>query len=67
MPDFHETRMGRRFIEGTMPKIANALERIADALERRNDLERHEEGAPTSGTTARPDPDYNPGGSGPPS
>ena len=31
--DFFQTRMGQQLIEGTMPKVANALERIAVALE----------------------------------
>lgn len=34
---FHETMMGRRFIEGTMPSIMRSLERIADALEKMNE------------------------------
>lgn len=34
-PQFFETRMGHKYYEGTMPKIAKALERIADALEGR--------------------------------
>ena len=33
---FYETRGGRQFIDGTMPRIAKALERIADALEAQN-------------------------------
>jgi hypothetical protein len=33
-PQFFETGMGRKFYEGTLPKIAKALERIAAALER---------------------------------
>lgn len=32
-PEFFQTRMGHTFYEGTMPRIAKALERIADALE----------------------------------
>ena len=32
-PKFHETQMGRAFYERTMPKICEALERIANALE----------------------------------
>ena len=32
-PEFFETRMGRTFIEGTMPKLIKVLERIAAALE----------------------------------
>jgi hypothetical protein len=31
MPEFFETRMGHHFFDGTMPRIAKALERIADA------------------------------------
>jgi hypothetical protein len=34
MPEFHETKMGAAFYQGTMPRIARALERIADALEK---------------------------------
>lgn len=29
MPELHETRMGQRLIEGTLPRIAEALEAIA--------------------------------------
>ena len=32
-PQFFETMMGRKYYDGTMPKVAKALERIADALE----------------------------------
>ena len=35
MPELHETLMGRKLIEGTLPEIARQLERIADALEKR--------------------------------
>lgn len=38
MPEFFQTPMGKRFYEGTMPRIARALERIADALEKEDDL-----------------------------
>ena len=31
--NLHETVMGKRLIEGTLPKIARALERLADAME----------------------------------
>ena len=34
MIQFFETRMGKTFIEKTMPAIANALVRIADSLEK---------------------------------
>ena len=33
MPELHETLIGRKLIEGTLPEIAHQLERIADALE----------------------------------
>jgi hypothetical protein len=32
-PEFFQTGMGRTFYEGTMPKIARALERLATVLE----------------------------------
>lgn len=32
-PKFFETKMGKQFYDGTMPRIAAALERIAAALE----------------------------------
>ena len=32
-PEFFQTVMGRHFYDGTMPRVAEALERIADALE----------------------------------
>ena len=38
MVGFHETRLGRIFLESTMPRIADALERIADALEEQKRL-----------------------------
>ena len=34
MIEFFQTAMGRKFFEGTMPKLANTLERIAAALEK---------------------------------
>jgi hypothetical protein len=39
MPQFHETRMGKQFYEGTMPAIQRALANIARELERANDKE----------------------------
>ena len=38
MPQLHETRMGQRLIEGTLPKIADALEALVKELKRTNDL-----------------------------
>ena len=32
--ELHNTVMGKRLIEHTLPKIGNALERIADAMDR---------------------------------
>lgn len=34
MIDFFQTRMGHTFFEGTMPRIAKALEKIAAAMEK---------------------------------
>jgi hypothetical protein len=31
-PEFFQTRMGQAFFEGTMPRLAKALETIADVL-----------------------------------
>jgi len=36
MPELHETIMGRRLIEHTLPEIAKQLERVANALENNN-------------------------------
>tara|TARA_R100001509_G_C4871249_1_gene216774 strand:+ start:1294 stop:1533 length:240 start_codon:yes stop_codon:yes gene_type:complete len=33
MAELHETLMGRKLIEGDIPRMIKALERIADALE----------------------------------
>ena len=35
MPELHETLMGRKLIEGTLPEIARQLERIANSLEKK--------------------------------
>ena len=37
MPELHETRMGNKLYESTLPRIANALEDIAKELKRAND------------------------------
>lgn len=42
MPELHETMIGRRFFENQLPKLINALERIADALEKSNELKEKE-------------------------
>lgn len=33
MPQFHETIMGKRFIEGTIPSLVRAVENLNDKLE----------------------------------
>lgn len=42
MAELHETIMGRRLIEHTLPEIAEQLERIANALEKANQREEQE-------------------------
>jgi len=39
MVEFFQSRMGHIFYEGTVPRMVRALERIADALEKANELE----------------------------
>lgn len=39
MSDFFRTVMGRKFYEGDVPKLTNALERIANQMEIANKLE----------------------------
>lgn len=36
MAELHETIMGKKLIEGIIPNIAKQLERVADALEKKN-------------------------------
>lgn len=38
MPAFHETMLGKRFFENQLPKLIKELKRIADALEKQNEL-----------------------------
>jgi hypothetical protein len=35
MPELHETMMGRKLIEHTLPNIGDQLKRIADSLEKK--------------------------------
>lgn len=42
VPELHETMIGRRFFENQLPKLINALERIADALEKQNESKEKE-------------------------
>jgi len=39
---FHDTVLGRRFFEGQLPKLIKELGRIADALEKQNELKEKE-------------------------
>jgi hypothetical protein len=50
-PEFFETRMGHAFYDGTMPKLADAMKRVASALEKLVELEALKQTA-----SARPDP-----------
>jgi hypothetical protein len=43
-PEFFQTRMGQAFYEGTMPRLAKAVDRYASALERQNELKEFEMG-----------------------
>lgn len=38
MDEFFKTQMGRKFFEGIVPKISNALIDLASELKRSNDL-----------------------------
>jgi hypothetical protein len=39
MPELHETHMGVKLIEYTLPEIAKQLKRIADVLENKQDAD----------------------------
>lgn len=36
MPELHETMLGQKLIQSTLPNIADSLRRIADQLEKKN-------------------------------
>ena len=42
MPQLHETGIGQKFFEGTLPRIAKSLAEIAKELKRSNDLKEAE-------------------------
>ena len=42
MAEFFLTRMGNKFFESSVPRIAEALERIAKAVEKQNELKEEE-------------------------
>ena len=39
MSEFFRTQMGRKLLDGDIPKLVNVIERIANKLERKNKLE----------------------------
>jgi hypothetical protein len=43
MTEFFQTRMGQRLIEHTVPSLVSAIERLAAAVERMNDLQQQKE------------------------
>lgn len=54
MIQFFQTLMGRKLIESDVPRIAKALERIADALEQQNTSAPWQENTPRLPTFDRP-------------
>ena len=42
MVQFHDTIMGQRFLQGTMPKLVQELERLNKNLEEMNELKLQE-------------------------
>lgn len=42
MMDFIRTIYGKRFFDGQLPRLIQALERIADALEKQNEIKQEE-------------------------
>ena len=53
--EFYKTQAGRRFYDGVMPRIADALERIADHLETEKKVERDDVTRPPFSTKAMVD------------
>jgi hypothetical protein len=54
-PEFFQTRMGQKFYDATMPRLAKAVEKLVKEMERQNDLKEIE-----MGLQPRPakDPDF---------
>lgn len=42
MMEFIRTIYGKRFFDGQLPRLIQALERIADALEKQNEIKQEE-------------------------
>ena len=51
--DFHTTQMGRGFYDGTVPRIADNLEKVVKALERIDDTLRLQAARPPDAVAAR--------------
>ncbi len=58
-PEFFQTRLGQRFYEATMPKIAEQLERLNANLEALL-AELRKQGTPPAPPTAQLQPDDDP-------
>lgn len=41
-PQFHETGYGRTFFQSQLPNLIKALNRLADAMEKQNELKQEE-------------------------
>ena len=41
-PQFHETGYGRTFFQSQLPNLIKAINRLADAMEKQNELKREE-------------------------
>ena len=39
-PQFHETPHGRRFFDAQLPNLIKAINRLAEAVEKQNELKR---------------------------
>lgn len=52
-PQFHETGYGRTFFQSQLPNLIKAINRLADAMEKQNELkeERKSEGSNLSGNS----------------
>lgn len=38
-PEFYQTGYGKRFFEAQLPRLINAIERLADAVEKQKETE----------------------------
>ena len=41
-PQFHETGYGRTFFQSQLPNLVKAINRLADAMEKQNELKQEE-------------------------